>query len=93
MRDFVHVLDVANAFATVLESDQEAWEACNVGSGQAITVNGIAHTLARLLHKNIAPQVLNRYRVGDIRNCFADIAKLKQVFGVTPQQDFERWQN
>jgi dTDP-L-rhamnose 4-epimerase len=89
MRDFVHVLDVANAFATVLESDQESWEACNVGSGQPITINGIAHTLARLLHKNIAPQVLNQYRVGDIRNCFADISKLQQVFGVTPQQDFE----
>lgn len=89
MRDFVHVLDVANAFAKVLENDTESWESCNVGSGQAITVNGIANTLARLLHKDIAPQVLNRYRVGDIRNCFADIGKLQQMFGFTPQQPFE----
>ncbi len=88
-RDFVHVLDVANAFATVLESDISVWEACNVGSGQAISVNDIARTLARLLHKNIAPTILNQYRVGDIRHCFADVGKLQRLFGVTPQHDFE----
>jgi len=88
-RDFVHVLDVANAFATVLESDLAVWEACNVGSGKAVSVNDIARTLARLLHKNIAPTILNQYRVGDIRHCFADVSKLQQLFGVAPQQDFE----
>lgn len=89
MRDFVHVLDVADAFASVLESDAAVWEACNVGSGRAITVNEIASTLARLLKKNIAPQVLNQYRVGDIRHCFADISKLEQLFGIAPKHDFE----
>ncbi|HEV7346528.1 MAG TPA: NAD-dependent epimerase/dehydratase family protein [Devosia sp.] len=89
MRDFVHVLDVANAFATVLESDAQVWEACNVGSGQAMTVNAIAQTLARLLHKNIAPKILNQYRVGDIRHCFADIGKLERLFGIRPRQQFE----
>lgn len=89
MRDFVHVLDVANAFATVLEGDQQVWEACNVGSGTAVSVNGIAHTLARLLHKNIAPQILNQYRIGDVRHCFADVTKLERLFGIQPQHDFE----
>ncbi len=88
-RDFVHVLDVANAFATVLESDKQVWEACNVGSGQSISVNEIAHTLARLLHKNIAPQVLNQHRLGDIRHCFADVGKLQRLFGIAPKQEFE----
>ena len=88
-RDFVHVLDVANAFATVLESDLCVWETCNVGSGQARTVNEIATTLARLLRKNIAPTILNQYRVGDIRHCFADTGKLERLFGIRPMQDFE----
>ncbi|GAB5427799.1 MAG: SDR family NAD(P)-dependent oxidoreductase [Devosia indica] len=88
-RDFVHVLDVANAFATVLESDLAVWEACNVGSGQARTVNEIATTLARLLRKNIAPTILNQYRVGDIRHCFADTSKLEKLFGIRPTQEFE----
>ena len=88
-RDFVHVRDVAEAFATVLESDQPVWDAFNVGSGKVFTVNAIAHTLARLLHKNIAPEILGKYRVGDIRHCFADIAKIERVFGVRPKRSFE----
>lgn len=88
-RDFVHVRDVANAFATVLESDKRDWNIFNVGSGNAITVNDMAKTLARLLQKNIAPEILQQYRVGDIRHCFADIRKLEREYGISPQQDFE----
>lgn len=90
MRDFVHVRDVANAFATVLESDRRLWDIYNVGSGKVISVNEMARTLARLLQKNLAPEILQQYRVGDIRHCFADISKLKQEFGIEPQQDFEK---
>jgi len=88
-RDFVHVQDVARAFATVLESDKRIWDIFNVGSGVSITVNEIARTLARLLQKNIAPETLQQYRVGDIRHCFADISKLEREFGIRPQHDFE----
>ena len=90
MRDFVHVGDVANAFAIVLGSDKRLWDVFNVGSGNPITVNKIARVLARLLQKNIAPDVLQQYRVGDIRHCFADISKIKKEFGFSPQYDFER---
>ncbi len=89
LRDFVHVKDVSRAFATVLESDKRVWEVFNVGSGQPTTVNGIARTLARLLRKNIAPKVLNKYRVGDIRHCFADISRIGKSFSFKPLQDFE----
>jgi dTDP-L-rhamnose 4-epimerase len=89
MRDFVHVQDVANAFATVLESEAPVWDAFNVGSGQPVSVNGIAHLLARLLNKNISPEIMNKYRVGDVRHCFADISKIERVFGFRPQHNLE----
>ncbi len=88
-RDFVHVGDVAEAFATVLESDKRVWEVFNVGSGQSVTVNSIARTLARLLRKNIAPQVLDKYRVGDIRHCFADISRIEKAFEFKPKREFD----
>lgn len=90
IRDFVHVGDVAEAFATVISSEAEVWDAYNVGSGSSITVNEMAHRLARLLHKNIAPQVLGKYRVGDIRHCFADTSQLAAAFGFKPRRDFDR---
>jgi dTDP-L-rhamnose 4-epimerase len=83
------VQDVADAFATVLDSDQRVWDAFNVGSGRPITVREMAHLLARLLHKNIAPEIMNKYRVGDIRHCFADVGKIKRVFGFEPRRSFE----
>lgn len=89
MRDFVHVQDVARAFATVLDSDRETWDVFNVGSGSPVSVNEIAGVLARLLGKNIAPEVLNRYRVGDIRHCFGDIAKIEQAYNFKPERDME----
>lgn len=87
-RDFVHVGDVANAFATVLESDKRIWDVFNVGSGRAVTVNEVARELAHLLQKNIAPDILGSCRVGDIRHCFADISKIREAFGFVPQRDF-----
>ena len=90
IRDFVHVGDVAEAFATVISSEAEVWDAYNVGSGSSIAVNEMAHRLARLLHKNIAPQVLGKYRVGDIRHCFADTSRLAAAFGFKPRRDFDR---
>ncbi|HEY1072108.1 NAD-dependent epimerase/dehydratase family protein [Brevundimonas sp.] len=89
MRDFVHVQDVARAFATVLDSQQETWDVFNVGSGVPISVNEIAAVLARLLGKNIAPEVLNRYRVGDIRHCFGDISRIERVYGFKPDRDMD----
>jgi dTDP-L-rhamnose 4-epimerase len=88
-RDFVHVKDVADAFAAVLDSEQRVWDAFNVGSGKPITVTEMARVLARLLHKNISPQIINKYRVGDIRHCFADITKIERVFGFKPRRSFE----
>ena len=89
MRDFVHVQDVARAFATVLDSDRQTWDVFNVGSGTPISVNEIAAILARLLGKNIAPEVLNRYRVGDIRHCFGDISRIERAYGFKPERDME----
>ena len=89
MRDFVHVQDVAEAFATVLDDDREIWDVFNVGSGAPISINEIAGVLARLLGKNIAPEVLNRYRVGDIRHCFGDISKIERTFGFTPRRSMD----
>ncbi len=88
-RDFVHVADVARAFATVLESEAPIWDMFNVGAGEAVSVARVATTLARLLNKNIAPEILDRFRVGDVRHCVADVSKIKSVFGFSAEHDFE----
>ncbi|HDZ75639.1 MAG TPA: NAD-dependent epimerase/dehydratase family protein [Aurantimonas coralicida] len=88
-RDFVHVHDVARAFVTVLDSDKRVWDYYNVGSGRSVTVKEIGRVLARLLHKNIAPEILNKYRIGDVRHCFPDISKIERDFDFRPERDFD----
>lgn len=88
-RDFVHVKDVTDAFMHAITSEREVWDAFNVGSGEAITVNRVARVLAEKLHKNIAPEITNKYRIGDIRHCFADIGKMQHMFGWSPRRRFE----
>jgi dTDP-L-rhamnose 4-epimerase len=34
---------------------------------------------------HITPQLVGKYRIGDIRHCFADIQQARQVFGYAPQ--------
>ncbi len=88
-RDFVHVQDVANAFLTALESDFPIWDVFNVGSGSPITIAEMASTLAQTLKKDIGAELIGKYRVGDVRHCFADISKIEKVFGFRPRRTFE----
>ena len=87
-RDFVHVEDVARAYVLALENDAARGMAVNLGSGQSISVNEIAATLAEALHKPLRPEISGKYRDGDIRHCFADISLARQVLGWNPRYDF-----
>jgi dTDP-L-rhamnose 4-epimerase len=85
-RDFVSVHDVARACTLALERDDAAGRAVNVGSGESITVREIAERLARVTDReDLQAEVTGKYRVGDIRHCFADIKTAREVLGYEPQ--------
>jgi dTDP-L-rhamnose 4-epimerase len=89
-RDFVSVYDVAQACCLALESPAAANRVYNVGSGHAYTVNHVARRLAAVLGKeDVEPELTGRYRVGDIRHCFADIALARQELGYHPAVSLE----
>jgi dTDP-L-rhamnose 4-epimerase len=89
MRDFVHVKDVARACRLALESQDADGEVINVGSGNQYTIVQIAEELAKVMDKDIEPQLSGKYRVGDIRHCFADLTKARLLLGYEPQVKFE----
>jgi dTDP-L-rhamnose 4-epimerase len=85
-RDFVSVHDVARACALALRRDEAAGRTINVGSGESVTVREIAERLGRVTGRDdILPEVTGKYRVGDIRHCFADISLAREVLGYEPQ--------
>ncbi len=85
-RDFVSVTDVARACVLALERPALQTDVINVGSGTSVTVREIAQRLARILDReHIEPEITREYRVGDIRNCFADISKAREVLSFEPK--------
>jgi dTDP-L-rhamnose 4-epimerase len=87
-RDFVSVRDVTRACLLALERDDAVGQVFNVGSGQSRTILSVARDIAKLLGKRIEPELTGKYRVGDIRHCFADISRAEQVLGYRPRVAF-----
>jgi dTDP-L-rhamnose 4-epimerase len=88
-RDFVHVYDVARACLLALRSSHSN-DVFNVGSGQSRTIRSVALDLARVMgHPMISPEITGKYRVGDIRHCFADVGKSCALLGFKPLVAFE----
>jgi dTDP-L-rhamnose 4-epimerase len=88
-RDFVSVYDIAQACykATMSEVSNEVF---NVGCGQQVSILEVAQLLQKVLGKpDLDPRVTGKYRVGDIRNCFADIGKARRMLGYEPQVKLE----
>ncbi len=90
MRDFVHVSDVAAACVLALTRGGADSGVFNIGSGRSRTVREVAEAVGRAVGKDhIAPVVTGRYRVGDIRHCFADIGLARARLGFEPRVGFE----
>jgi dTDP-L-rhamnose 4-epimerase len=89
-RDFVSVYDVAQACCRVLDCPESAGGVFNVGSGCSYTICEIGQRIARVIGKEyLDPEITGKYRVGDIRHCFADISRARSVIGYQPQVDLE----
>ena len=89
-RDFVSVKDVARACRLALEVPGAAGQVLNIGSGRSWTVREIAERMSAVMGKeHIEPEITGKYRVGDIRHCFADIARARAVLGYEPSVALE----
>lgn len=88
-RDFVHVTDVARAFADALVLPEAAGQTFNIGSGHHRSVREVAIELARAMGKNdLEPEIVGKARIGDIRHCFCDTSLSEQRLGFVARQDF-----
>jgi len=84
-RDFIHVGDVNQANLLALTSPQADGQIFNVGTGRPTTISELAHTLSTRLGRKIPLEPSGKYRIGDVRHCFADISKAQQLLGFAPR--------
>ncbi len=89
-RDFVSVHDVVAAVQSAIDAPAGNGQVFNIGSGIPRRIVDVAATLARLVGRDdIQPHVTNTFRKGDIRHCFADNTRARDILGFTPRVDWE----
>lgn len=90
-RDFVSVNDVARGCRLALETSEAAGNVFNIGSGNHYTIRELGRRIAGVMGKeDIEPQISGKYRVGDVRHCFADITLARRVLGYEPRVTLEQ---
>ncbi len=89
-RDFVSVHDVVQACGLAIERSAADGQALNVGSGHRLTVNEVAKVLLGLYGSDMRPRVERKFRAGDVRHCFADISRARELLGYAPKVSFEQ---
>jgi len=89
LRDFVSVHDVVQANLLAMNGRAVDGLAINIGTGQPISVHGVARVLANELGKKVPPELTGKYRAGDIRHCYADIALARKALGYEPRFQFQ----
>ena len=88
-RDFIDVRDIARCCALALTGDGADGRTLNVGTGVPTSIVAVAETIARGLGKEIEPELVGKYRAGDIRHCYADTTLAQQLLGFSAEIPFE----
>ena len=88
-RDFVFIDDVTDATILGLEKHEANYQSFNVGSGERTNVLEVANFLQEKYNSNVKISVSGNYRIGDIRDNYSDITKIKSLLGFSPKIDFK----
>jgi dTDP-L-rhamnose 4-epimerase len=79
LRDFIFVKDIARANVLSLEKSSADYATINIGTGRPTSINEVADMLIKLYGSNVKKKVSERFRKGDIRHCYADVKRAKDL--------------
>lgn len=92
VRDFIHVIDLAQAHIKTLKFLETAeapfYDVFNVGTGSGNSVLEIIKTFEKVNGVKV-PYAIGPRREGDIAACFADASKIKKAMGWQAQKTLE----
>lgn len=86
VRDFIHVVDLAEGHVAALENISEGVHIYNLGTGKGTSVLELVEAFKEANGIDIPYEILNR-RTGDIAECYADVSKAKQELGWETKRD------
>ena len=85
IRDYIHVVDLANAHVVALERilkgrQEDNYEIFNLGTGRGSTVLEVIESFERVSGQNLNYKIVER-RAGDITEAYADTSRANDVLG------------
>lgn len=86
VRDFIHVLDLAEAHILALEALDEGSRVYNLGTGDGYSVREVIETARRVTGAEI-PSAVGPCRPGDPAALVASSEKIREELGWTPEYD------
>ncbi len=100
VRDYVHVLDLADGHTACLRSllDVGSSLTVNLGTGKGHSVLELLRAFERACGRSIAHEIAPR-RAGDVASCYADVTRASELLGWRSHRDLDtmcadswRWQ-
>ena len=99
IRDYIHVMDVAEGHVAALGLSEPGFHAINLGTGQGTSVFELLTAFKAVVGSPI-PFAVTPRRPGDIAACYADTSLTKQLLGWSSTRDISeacadawRWQS
>lgn len=86
IRDYIHVMDVAEGHVAALGLSEPGFHAVNLGTGQGTSVFELLNAFEAVLGTPI-PYLVTSRRPGDIAACYADTSLAKKLFGWAATRD------
>lgn len=89
-RDFTHVSDIVRGLLLAMDRPEADYQVFNLGTGLPTSIGHVARMLSQhLTEGRVEAQILNRFRAGDIRHCYADLSKARELLGFEPRVPLE----
>jgi UDP-glucose 4-epimerase len=104
VRDYIHVMDLAEAHVTALEyllksSRSDLYDVFNVGTGRPTSVKELIASFEETTGAAV-PHAYGPRRPGDVAESWADVSKIRKIFGWESKRSVEealadawRWEN
>lgn len=86
-RDFIFIDDIVSACVAAGVVDAADGQIVDIGTGVPVSVSALVDVLEAHFEQQGRAFISGDFRKGDIRHCFADTAKMKDVLGVTAKTD------
>lgn len=88
-RDFVYIDDAVGATILGIEKNEANGEVFNVGTGEQTNVLTVAKTLKNIYNSDATITVSGNYRLGDIRDNYANLDKITKKLNFKPSINFD----